>query len=798
MPSNALADQTQLWGFERNFAIFTDGSLGFGLDVVPIDVSSQSDGEIDQVALNLKNLLNSLPSGLDVQFVQDIKPGNMSVIQAYGALKKKKISEIAEKLTAEKVSLFEELEEGGALPFHSLKIFVRKPFDSGPIKKSIFSGAEKTVEISDEFLEREIRLLERVQLDLLGQLEGMEMQSKVLSAEEVLDLVYQQWNPGRDCELTRYDLSDVRDDLFFTDVFIENRGFDIADTHHRMISLKNLPDQTFSSMARVLRHLPFDARLFLNIRVPDQQKEIDSLKSQRRIAFSMATGKSSNVSDIESESKYQDLETLLQEMIAQGEKVFHASLNILIRSQDYDELDDQVSQTLSLIREMSGSEGLLETIPSFDIFKELAIPNARGRERERRLKTSNLVDLLPVYAPWRGHEKPSLMLRSAMGSLLTIDPFDSSHKNANQLISAGSGAGKSFFCNLALLQMLKEDPKVYLVDIGGSYQKLCENLDGQYIPLGVDSNIAINPFDLPVGDTEPSKKKIKFLVGLIELMTKEESSLGLPKLIRSMLEESIIEVYKTKSLPILSDLRDILMSSDSSKLRDVGQILTTWCGDTAFGNFIDKPTSVSLEKDLVSFDLKGLDASGDLQTVCLYLITDLIWSNIQQDRYKMKFVVFDECWKLLKDKAGQEFIESVFRTCRKYFTSCIAISQAIQDFANSEIASAIMPNCEIKWLLQQGQIDSTAIATHLGLNNNELALIGELRQKQGHYSQAYLVSGPQNRSIVTIEPSPLELWIATTNPKDLKLIEEKRAENPSKTQFEVLCELSEEFPHGVP
>ena len=162
----------------------------------------------------------------------------------------------------------------------------------------------------------------------------------------------------------------------------------------------------------------------------------------------------------------------------------------------------------------------------------------------------------------------------------------------------------------------------------------------------------------------------------------------------------------------------------------------------------------------------------------------------------MKFVVFDECWKLLKDKAGQSFIESIFRTCRKYFTSCIAISQAIQDFAESDISSAIIPNCSIKWLLQQGQSDSTAITKHLGLNGNEVELVNGLKQKQGHYSQAYLLSGQKNRSVITIEPTPLELWIATTNPKDLKVIEERKASHPDKDQLDILKELAAEYPHG--
>ena len=163
----------------------------------------------------------------------------------------------------------------------------------------------------------------------------------------------------------------------------------------------------------------------------------------------------------------------------------------------------------------------------------------------------------------------------------------------------------------------------------------------------------------------------------------------------------------------------------------------------------------------------------------------------------MKFVIFDECWKLLKDKAGQDFIESIFRTCRKYFTSCIAISQAIQDFAESEISSAIIPNCSIKWLLQQGQSDSSAIEKHLGLNENEVELVNSLKQKIGHYSETYLLSGQNHRSVVNVEPTPLELWLATTNPRDLKVIELEKQKYPEKSQLEILKSLAEKFNHGI-
>ena len=97
--------------------------------------------------------------------------------------------------------------------------------------------------------------------------------------------------------------------------------------------------------------------------------------------------------------------------------------------------------------------------------------------------------------------------------------------------------------NILMLQMLKERPKIFIIDIGGSYRKLCSNLGGQYIPLGLEGDLAMNPFDLLEGETQPSSQKIKFLVSLIEIMTTEEGDGRLPRLWRAEIEDAIRRVY---------------------------------------------------------------------------------------------------------------------------------------------------------------------------------------------------------------------------------------------------------------
>ncbi len=64
---------------------------------------------------------------------------------------------------------------------------------------------------------------------------------------------------------------------------IDERGFSLGGVHHRVISLKNLPEVSFATMASKLTDLPFESDLYLSIKVPSQQSEIQALQSQRRL-----------------------------------------------------------------------------------------------------------------------------------------------------------------------------------------------------------------------------------------------------------------------------------------------------------------------------------------------------------------------------------------------------------------------------------------------------------------------------------------------------------------------------------
>lgn len=800
MKTGTLDSHLKVWGLEGDFAVLQDGSMVFGLVLDARDIESAANESVNQLVQQMGSFLNSLPVGTSLQFVQDVRGGNGEVLDKYLELGEDAKNQTSLKLAAQRIEKFRALDEAECLPRVRSYLFVKRPLSQALIaKRGFFSKTEKFPRLAEDAFSREALAADALRQQVMAELSALGLSPRPLPGEKVARITYEQWNPDRKVPLRNFDGEDLRSSLVLSDVEVTNRGFRIGETHHRVISLKIMPEQTVAGLAAAFSSLPFGARLFLSVHVPDQQKEIESLQGSRRLAYSMAAGKKAGVSDLESEAKLRDIETLLEEMISAGERVFKVSLNILLTDRDAEPLSDKVAQVLSVLRSLSGAEGMEESIAAFRVFSELSIPNVSATERARRMKTSNLADLVPVFAPWRGHSKPSILLRNRRGSLLSFDPHDVGLANGNMLFSGASGSGKSYLTTILLSQMLRENAKVYFVDVGGSYKKLCDNLEGQYVPLGVSNGISFNPFDLQPEETAPTPEKIKFLLSLVELMTREEGSAHLPRLDRAEIEDAIARVYEKTAKPRLSDLRALLLENQSVEIRRYGRILGAWCGDTPFGRFIDRETTIALSKPLVAFDLKGIESYPDLQTVCLFIITDFVWREVQRDRATPKFLVFDECWTLLKDDRNEtalSLLENVYRVGRKYRLSTASISQAVSDFVNSKVASAILSNCSVKWLLSQGQIDFAQLKEVLSLNENEIELIKSLRQDKGKFSEAFLIA-QDARAVAVIEATPLEYWIATTDPRDLAAIEADEREHVGDSGMNRLVRLSERYPNGV-
>jgi len=107
-------------------------------------------------------------------------------------------------------------------------------------------------------------------------------------------------------------------------------------------------------------------------------------------------------------------------------------------------------------------------------------------------------------------------------SLILFDRF--SLQNANMVVFATSGAGKSYTVKLEVLRSLMLGTDIIIIDPEMEYLHLCEAVGGTYINISLSSESKVNPFDLPrpVGQQISTEDIIRSAVitlkGLVRIM----------------------------------------------------------------------------------------------------------------------------------------------------------------------------------------------------------------------------------------------------------------------------------------
>ena len=805
--------------------VLADGTIVKGLRLTGIDIEPMDTDQVNQFSLQLRSMLNSLPDSLELQFLVDMNSNYHEVVAKHEEQKGTKalVSWIAEgRIRALRDEMtYENLRKVNLYLFAFLRVQGSKSRFV-----SFFEKPRRFEQVRREEHEKRVRELGQILASIGSNLSIAGIKAAELTLEEIKTLIYGVLNPSRSHiqevpklspehrtqEFTPEEIKMIpdlshpspREQLAFSDVIQGVDSFFVDGHYHRVLTLKTLPEYTHAALISRLTILQFPFLLSIQIKVPEQSRELSDLQAGRRMAHSMTISSGGRATDLESEAKLHSTEELLRELINTGQKIFYFQLAILLKARDRDFLDHQTKAVLSRFREMNGAEGLAETFAGFKVFKTLLPAGNLVSVRNKRVKTDNLADFIPVYQPWEGDSAPICLFRGRMGGLISYDPFDSRLPNFNTLVTGSSGSGKSFMNNCILLQYLTQDPIVYVIDIGGSYRKLCEAMNGQYLEIAPSGtgpiSQGINPFLIPEGSKEPSPQKIKFLIAFLETVLTDEEGDKLKKLEKSLLEEAILETYSRllhQKRPQLSDFTQTLMNSTgdhAQQFRDFAKMLYPWTGSRAYGRLLDTQNVVDLNSDLVVFDLKGLSSYPDLQAVMILIITDFILGKVDLCPHRRKRILMDECWDLLKSRGASSFMEYCARTLRKTGSGITFITQGLEEIERSPIGPAILNNTATKFILMQ-RGDLEPIQKTLKLNSQEMALISSLKQEKGTYSEAFLMAN-EKRSVIRVVPTPLEYWLATSDAADQELLNQAREKMKGEDLPLILLWLARHFSKG--
>ena len=359
-------------------------------------------------------------------------------------------------------------------------------------------------------------------------------------------------------------------------------------------------------------------------------------------------------------------------------------------------------------------------------------------------------------------------------SLVLFDRF--SLQNANMVVFATSGAGKSYAVKLEILRSLMLGVDVIVIDPEMEYAHLSEAVSGTYVNISLASESKVNPFDLPrpVGQQVSTEDIIRSAVitlkGLLRIMLGNLTSTE-----DSILDRALLETYAKKDItinsdlstvepPVMQDLVDILSGMDGA---DNLVIRLKKYTDGTFAGLFNSPTNVNTSNQLVIFSVRDLE--DELRPMAIYTLVNYIWNIVRSER-KKRLLMIDEAWWLMMHEDSARFMYALVKRCRKYFLGVTTITQDVNDFLRSPYGQAIVNNSSMQLLLKQSPSAIDTIQKTFMLTEGEKYLLLDSPVGQGIF-----FAGNKHVAI-QIVASYTEDQLVTSNPQQLMDIERAKKE----------------------
>jgi type IV secretory pathway VirB4 component len=357
-------------------------------------------------------------------------------------------------------------------------------------------------------------------------------------------------------------------------------------------------------------------------------------------------------------------------------------------------------------------------------------------------------------------------------SLILFDRF--AMENANSVVFAKSGAGKSYAVKLEVLRSLMVGTEVIIIDPENEYKHLADAVGGTYLNVSLNSDSRINPFDLPIAiegedAADVLRSSVINLLGLFSLMLGKlnptEEAIMDKAIWQTYAKKDItpeIQDFKTLEYPTMNDLTEILSGMVGAE--SLAQRLTKFTEGT-FAGLFNQPTNVVLNNQLVVFSIRDLEEQ--LRPIAMYVILGYIW-NIVRSELKKRILVLDEAWIMMQHEDSARFVFGIAKRARKYYLGLSTITQDVADFMSSPYGKPIVTNSSIQLLLKQSPAAINIIAETFFLTEGEKYLLLESEVGEGIFFAGL------NHAAIKIYASYVEDQIITTDPKQLLEIQDSQ------------------------
>ncbi len=472
------------------------------------------------------------------------------------------------------------------------------------------------------------------------------------------------------------------------------------------------------------------------------------------------------------ETAYQDIENLRDALQQAREKLFEVGVYITIYGTDLQalgKLENKIESEMesklvyikpALFRQL---EGLNSVLPIAEDALSVGTP----------LNSGPASSLFPFVSPDLSSDKGILYgVNLHNNGLVIFDRF--SLENANSVVFAKSGSGKSYATKLEIIRSMMMGTDVIVIDPENEYQNLANAVGGSFFKISLTSPNHINPFDIPIipEGEEPAdvfKSHILNLTGLLKLMLGEINPEE-----DALLDRVITETYASRDItaenfgpsansgqvrelnpPLLEDLQTVLENTEGG--RTLAQRLDKFTHGS-YAGFTNAPTNVDIANRLIVFSIRDLE--DELRPIAMYIVLNFVWSLVRS-KLKKRMLIIDEAWWMMKYKDSASFLFGLVKRARKYYLGVTTITQEVEDFLKSDFGRPVITNSSIQFLMKQAPASIGAVTEAFHITEGEKAFLLEAAVGEGLF-----FAGMKHVAIKVI-PSYTEDQIITTDPEQI-------------------------------
>lgn len=364
--------------------------------------------------------------------------------------------------------------------------------------------------------------------------------------------------------------------------------------------------------------------------------------------------------------------------------------------------------------------------------------------------------------------------------------------NRNKIVIGGSGSGKSMFMNHLLHSYVRQGAHCMVVDVGHSYEGLCQLVGGYYFTYREASPIAFNPFYVAAGESLDTEKKESIKTLLVALWKQGDESFRRSEYVA--ISNALSGYYgwlkQAESIfPCFDSFYEYLQTSFIEELRKDGvhegdfdmhnflYVLRPYYRGGEFGYLLNARQHLDvLNQPFIVFELDNVKDHPILFPVITLIIMEMFISKMRRLKGIRKVIVIEEAWKAISRSGMAEFMKYLYKTVRKYYGEAVTVTQEVDDIISSPvIKEAIINNADCKILLDMKKFQNkfASIQEVLGMTDKARDLVLSINRANDpgkKYREVYIELGGQLMKVYRYEPSPEACYAYSTEESDKLLV----------------------------